>query len=59
VVGSPHDRTPTLRALAELLPAITAIGLRSVRLDELPFSGPWRAWLEEPEYSPRTAASVG
>jgi peptidoglycan-N-acetylglucosamine deacetylase len=58
-LGGSDDRTPTLRALAELLPAIAERGLRSVRLDELPFSPPWRAWLEAPEYSPRTTASVG
>lgn len=44
--GGGADRSPTLSALASLLPAIAARGLTCVRLDELPFSPPWDAWLE-------------
>ena len=47
-LGGSDDRTPTLQALARLLPAIAERGLRSVRLDELAFARPWRAWLESP-----------
>lgn len=45
-LGGSDDRAPTLAALARLLPAIEARGLRSVRLDELPFAAPWPAWQE-------------
>ena len=45
-LGGSDDRTPTLGALAELLPTIRDRGLSFVRLDELPFAEPWPAYLE-------------
>jgi len=55
-LGGSDDRAPTLAALERLLPLVAARGLRCVRLDELSFATPWRAWLE-PGASGSTSAT--